>query len=633
MAGNFRWFPYLISQYFWIAIYAAIVLVLVRFPYSRTIKSFSPKNNEIKWDLNKDPIMFAHLTDIHINHVVPEHLDQFNSALNWTNKIQPQFIILTGDLCDDFPGRKFPKYAYQQPEDWKLYRNAISNLSIKNFIEIAGNHDEYGVFAFNSSAHNYIQGKNITQSEFLVSKEIFVENGQKIHIIKLNPFAWPSAHPPFVFFPNIDYKFLDKVEAQLENVEENDIVIMLSHYPVNLFDEMIISSSEKSLANIVRKSKFAQYFISGHLHTKTSFLQHQGENLEIVGSDLAYHNRFGMFSLDHGRFVYTDIDNTKKQPFFITSPIPMNQIAGNSIFYETNSYIRVRAFTEKSPKIRVSGDINGDMECRKANHGLGYVCSLGFNATAGKKSINFSGDYVNEMDFIVGAATEKYKEYEYETSHYKYWIFLMAFIWLLLIFVIIPLPMPKKIYEHEDWISGDEQESHWFISFFLSLLVFKYRFSKSSLWLRVIFIVLVSYPIFMPTTFIEIDGHVGFIWTYGFVCGWHFMRALWGQIHTMLYCLVVLLPGTILTASFATNNPFRVWPFIIDILVILIFIAALIFVCIRNICESAGFLRTALSPAFVIIPIFVYVIVIFERFSTKKHNYEEIHLAPAIYME
>lgn len=600
------------------------MVIPIIIPYSRKVKAITPIPKITNWNLSEDPVMFAHLTDIHINHVVPGHLDNFNSARDWIEDIQPEFFVITGDLCDNFPGTKFPKYGHQQPEDHELYNKSISNLTVKNFIDIPGNHDEFGVFGYDTPAHNFIKGRNLTKSEFLVSKNVYTYQNQKIHIVKINAFHWPSAHPPFVFFPIYNRQLLDQIEQELIDVKEEDVVIFLSHYPVNLFDD-VTSSSGRTLPQIVKTSNFSQYFISGHLHPQKSFVQHQGDNLEVVGADLAYDNNFGMFSLDHNRFVYTDIENKEKKSIFVTSPVPTNQISGHTPFSELDSYIRIRAFQDKEPNITVSGDVSGKMECRKSNSKKGFVCSLHFTFDKpGVKHIKFDGDYTEELEFVVNQTIASRREKDYENSHWKYWIFDMALIWILLTFIVIPTPLPKSIDDHEDWVNGVSSESHYLYSFIFSLLIFKHRFSHVNLPLRIFFIVLAVYPIFMPTTFIEIDGHVGIIWTYGFVCGGDAVRTLWGQIYTLLFNLLVIMPGTYLASSLAINNPFVLFPFLVDMIFVIICIGIHIKVLIRNLSESAGILRMVLSPAFVFIPIASYVWIIVDKFMSKRASYENL---------
>ena len=75
----------------------------------------------------------------------------------------------------------------------------------------------------------------ISYDDFSVSKRVMKLSSSSLHFIYLNPYIYPSAHPPFVFWPRIDTHFLDLVEKQLEDVKDNDEVVFFCHYPLNLY--------------------------------------------------------------------------------------------------------------------------------------------------------------------------------------------------------------------------------------------------------------------------------------------------------------------------------------------------------------------------------------------------------------
>ena len=604
-------------------IVGVFMLIPVIYPYSHTVNSFMPKNYTTEWNLEDDPVMFIQFSDIHLNHVVEENNEKFVQAREWSQKIKPTWTVITGDLADDFPYRNVPKYGFQQPKDWEIYNKQIENYTKDvNFFDITGNHDEFGVYSFESDHHYFMKGRNLTFDQFYVSKLTQnYYNDRTLHMVKLAPYKWPSAHPCFVFWPREDKHFLDLVESQLEDVKENDTVIFFCHYPLNLW-ESGKSSKGNTMKSLVSSPESPRYFISGHLHPRTTYFQHHGNGFEAVAPALKETNNFGLFSLDHDRFVYTTVDNTNPELFYVTSPVPDEFLTPNTPFSETTGYIRVRAFTEQEPSISISGDVNGNMTCRPANgpNSVGFTCSYPYQLEKGHHTITFGGSMpMRTINFRLGIESDKFTEKQYANSHWKYYIWIMAILWIILAYVVVPMPSPDFVRKHEMFLIGQLKSYSWLTTIFGSLFLFKSRIMRAPKWFKIVLVVAVLYPLCLPTTFIEIDGHVGIIFTYGFVCGGKYLYALWGQIHTLIYLGVVILPVLIATQSAMFSDPFRP-VFIFDIFICLFLLAANIFVLFRNICESAGFLRAFLSPIFVFWPIALWICVAVIRFNTKQQT-------------
>jgi hypothetical protein len=425
-----------------------------------------------------------------------------------------------------------------------------------------------------------------------------------------------------VYWPREDQHFLDLVEKSLEDVAEDDTVIFFCHYPLNLFEDTK-SSKGNSMKDLVHKPTSPRYFISGHLHPKEAYFQHQGNGFEAIAPAMKETDNFGVFSLDHDRFVYQTVSNNNYEKFFITAPVPNDQLTPNTPFYEKTGYIRVRALTDEQPTISVSGDVTGDMECRPVNNPeeTGYVCSLQYTVENGKHTIEFHGDMEGrKLDFITGVRSDNVNEIQYESSHWHHYIAILVVVWVLLAFIAIPLPIhPPFVDEHEMFLVGQMNEGSWLTTFLGSLLLFKARVNKAPKWFKIVLIVAVLYPLCLPTSFIEIEGRPGIIFTYGFVCGGKYLYALWGQIHTLIYLGVTVFPVMLATCSIFAGQSFNS-VFIVDAVICCIMFIADIYVICRNICESNGFLCAALAPCFVFWPIILWICIIIIRFNKPKSN-------------
>jgi len=108
---------------------AALVLVMIICFYGMLSVGFV-KITEVKLYSDKidDPISIVHLSDLHLG---PVHDKKFlEKAIYHTNKIDPDYVFITGDLVD---GR------YQYPLG---YFNPLNNIKSKTYFVI-GNHDAY----------------------------------------------------------------------------------------------------------------------------------------------------------------------------------------------------------------------------------------------------------------------------------------------------------------------------------------------------------------------------------------------------------------------------------------------------------------------------------------------------------
>lgn len=544
-----RIIPYIITQYAWLGIIYLLYPLTFNAKYPDIKTSISPITHTTNWNLETDPLILAHLTDIHIKADWNQPVDNFKNARDKVvYNIKPDWVILTGDLCDNFPGGGFPRYSQQVTKELEIYRHETENFSRFNFFDMAGNHDEIGVWRFNDKGHLFMQGKNITKDEFLVSRKKVTHNDKNIYFIIVNPFEWPSAHLNFNFYPHSNKKLLNMIEKQYEGITKDDIVVVYSHFPLTFYDNSKSSKGRKFI-DMIRKSDFPQYFISGHNHPPMPFIFHHEENLEIIGTDLIFHNRF----------VYTSIDNKNFTPYVITSPVPEKLITKHNPVDEQKSYVRIRAYTEKQPSIKITGAFEADMECRKANDGNGYVCNAPYDLKEGNHTIFFSGDFNSNLTFIVGTKTVTVTEAEPKDTHYMFHYWNLLILYIPIILMVLPIPMPKIVEETEDWICKKTDEGYfawkrWLITILLFPLLFKQRVNKLALWLRIVVYLAVLWPCILPHTFLEFGGHPGFLWMWGAVSDWKNVYDIQAPIYCTNYILWVLYPCLIALVQSGVNN-------------------------------------------------------------------------------
>ncbi|KAK8882873.1 Transmembrane protein 62 [Tritrichomonas musculus] len=652
----FHWISYLFSQYLWVSIFAVLLSFPFFLSYTQHVEINNSRKPEKPFNSSLIPDYFVHLTDVHINHKYEQRSVVFNTVLNHIESINPMLSFFTGDLADDFTKSKHPNYAVQQPEDHEIYYNLTNHYDRSSkLFETAGNHDEYGVYSFNSQGHHYQRFHKESENSFYLKVVNYtLRDNRRVHFFIMNPFKYPSAHAPLLFWPSPLKKFLNQIEDAIDSIPQDDRIVFLNHYPVNLFLCLQKSKKGRNFKEIARK--VADFAISGHNHPKFPIFQHQGRNLlEVVGSDLVTHKRMNLFTFDNDRFVYHYLNYSKKPKFlFVTNPVPTEQLTEGQIFNELKTPIRCIVFTEHIwPVLTVSGDVNSEMTCINVTDQKGgfiencekpldmFLCSADQNLNAGSYTIQISGTYNTSLNFTLGEKVPKFQENVY--SHSKIAQFPVSFVIVFILALIVFTPIPRcsrKIHDnnetsslndnlvnendHEfsvskynEWLQGAENGKRTTDFLFASILGFiavRNRISRLPLYLRSVLFFFVVFVLFGPISFMEIEGHLSAIWWFGYLSGGKAVYALWGQLYATYYIVLSIGP-VMLIASTLSMNRFHLI-LIVDVLVAIFCACVTGFIIYRYLSESVNMTYSLLSPGFIIIPIILYCWLIF--YAIKK---------------
>ncbi|OHT04758.1 Ser/Thr protein phosphatase [Tritrichomonas foetus] len=657
-----KYFAYFISQYLWIC----ILFVFLYFPfyltYNQKVKITKSRDPPIPFDESLVPDYFAHLSDIHINHKYEEQIHTFKTALSRTESLNPMLAFVTGDLADDFTKDKHPNYGTQSREDHEIYHNLTQKYNKSKFFDMAGNHDEYGVLGFTSDGNNYNRFHQESYDDFQLKIINFtLRNNRKVHFFILNPYNFPAAHPPLLFWPSPSKKFLDRIEDALDTIPDHDEIIFLNHYPVDLY---ICFKKSKKGRDFKQITKTIRYSISGHNHPQFPiFNHHDGKLLEIVGSDLKTHKRMGIFTFDNDRFVYHYFNHTDPNFLFVTNPVPTEQLSEQQIFNELGTPIRCLVFVNKStndikslneqnvPKLEISGAINDTMKCVNVTNFKGnlindyessfdmFLCSAKNDLPTGTHRIHISGTFSKTIDFTLGNSVPEFVEEVYD--HARIAQFPVCLFICLIIGIIIYFPIPKATKSsYIQWLTEDptntttthtsinnldhsENKNKLKSNIIVTICGFvaiRFRIQQLPIWIRYLLFFFVIYSLFGPISFMEIEGKIAYIWIYGYICDCKNVYALWGQMYTSFYLICSMLPVTCIAATLAMPNKFQ-WFLITDILGAIGCAYTTGYVIYRYLSESVDMKFSLLSPGFIFIPILLYfVLFIWKAVSCLKHK-------------
>ncbi|KAK8872237.1 Transmembrane protein 62 [Tritrichomonas musculus] len=632
--AKFNVIPYYISQYSWI--------LFILFPFMFSVL-FPKKTKEIKIDSSRslmnnsiDPIIFAHVSDVHINSLHLNSINSFKKTFNVIKNISPEFVVLTGDIVDNYDSLKIPRYGEQNEESWKIYKKELNNFKDIPVIEVAGNHDMFGIKSVLSSKNYFLDSSQSFNRDNIKSIDDFMIHSFKVgksntNIITINPFHFPTPHPPLLLYKEFSTKLLDLLNNEISKSPNKSIVIC--HYPIGSIHS---SKSSKGLKfiDLISSTKSVHLFLSGHSHPQNSKIYHHDKRIvEILGVSSLQQSKFGLVSIDNGGISCTLINSMNQPKGVITYPIPKEQLSSNSIFNDIeNSEIRVVVFSNRenlsikfnisentNSKLIYSGNLNYSRKLQN-NHSL-YTFPLNKCITnKGSYNITFSGDFDGHVEFIIDDSINAGGEILTECPRIINML-KMTFPIIAIILLIIIIPFNCKICNSfqsrlnhvEEWIetSNLNEEKiiyNWLYVIFCGILLIRTRFQRNNIIIRLFVFISVIYCFFGPMFFFKTEDLVGFVWTYGYFIDNQSINSDYGIFYSYFYLGIVCTPMILICSSFGIKT-FSKYQ-IVDIIFFWISIFGDSIVLIRIIHQTTGSKFVFTSIGFIYIPLLFIILII-----------------------
>jgi hypothetical protein len=610
-----RWLAYLVSQYVWLAVVVAALCLAMYVPRYDAVPPIASAASRSPFDPALLPDVFIHFSDVHLNHRNLLRQGNWSLALNITDGLMgaPPAII-TGDLADNFPEAKIPKYGRPQAEDLPEYIDVLRAHPNITYADVAGNHDLFGVLGFHSPQSYYARYKNVSQNEFRLSIVNWQIGSHNVTLLLANPFEFPSPHPPLMYNVRATRVLLDLLEDAVDSLG-NSTNAFCVHYPFNMWKLNRRSKKGRTIGEILTAGN-VHWYLSGHLHPPEPIVQHHGPLLEVVGVDLMEHHTFGVVTLDNGRFAYHTVNIIAEPPklTFVTHPVRKHQLTPWTVFNDPNTSVRLISFQNATnpPSISVSGDARGALNCTRFEARRYWLCSLPLPADShGDLSITFSGDYTGTVDFVVANSVTLPKEFRYEDSDVLPIFIAFWVIWALQLVIVLPFGLGMDFTtSYFNWLENDAfaiiKVSHWPFSIIGGFLGMKLRINRLP-WLdRISLLVAVLWAAAGPFIITNVEGHVGAVWAGGHIIDGQTTWFVWGGRFALMYCAAVVAPHIIWSSALAVfPHPAN----LLDAAVVLGALAGNLVVAIRYGSESAGKLA-AIAPGFVLVPLYLYVLAI-----------------------
>ena len=621
---------FFITELGFLIIYLIIILIFFVTPQYHSAKTFTSKNSTKSFNSSYIPKIFIHLTDIHITLNIPQRLDGSNIFLNSIYEYKPDFFILTGDIVDNLVGKN-KAMGGQNEEDWDIYNRTVRNfLSKYPVIDVAGNHDMWAITNATSLSNNFLKYSfNFNRTNVKTEEDFFIKKIKRFNItfILLNDYRFPIIRPPYGIESHTTKKQLDILENMIESIEEDEECYILTHYAI---DRALLTKSSKGnrIQDIVSNKKVA-FIFSGHEHPNNVRIVHHGSNggLEFCTSSPFNHKKTGLITIDNDNLVYHQVYipyYMSKPLFFLSYPVPNEQISSHHIFNLNNFEIRVITYvSDQNIILKIGGDIKGNLKYNMTLNNGALLYSYPVNLTDGSYKINI----YDESGYSCDIKTEFTIGQKYKGKKEKYIInirFLFVFrfmiipFWIFLFIILFPfcseinLSIVKSI---EKFIEGDKKAEIdiniiliIIYSIILCPLFLRLRFQKNKNILKYVFLIAFIYPLILPVHFSEkFDGNFGYAFFIFFVIKGKIFYEEFALLFTYIYYGGVILPFVFLNTGKKYYEKKSYTIIIINVILCLgLFCIAFIFNFITiNQCLSFEYLF--LTPAFVLIWIILFI--------------------------
>ena len=636
IVNEIKLFPYFLSEFSIILIILLIVFISSFIPQYHSSKIFYSKKLNSSFNPDYIPKILFHLSDIHVSNKRPSRTNNSYTFLKEFIKYEPDLILNTGDIVDNYEERKYQSLGSQWKPDWELYNKTVKQLLSKfPVIDVPGNHDLWALDSATSKHNLFLDysfiynRKNTKSNDDFIIRKIKMMN---LTFILYNDYRFPTPPPPYGLDVHTNKNQLDLLENMIDNLEEEECYI-LSHYNV---DRAIFTKSSKghNFYDIISKKKVAALF-TGHEHPDEVAIIHHGSEggLEFCTSTPFGEHRSGLITIDNDNLIYNDIyiPSPYKRPLFImTYPVPNDQISSHHIFNLNNFQIRVLSYIiDTNITLKVEGDIIGDLNYQMTLNNGAILYSLPVNLSNGFYKIHVYDENRNicdiSRDFFIGDSYKGKKEKAIRNHRANLIMRFSAIPMVIFLFIIIfPFKYVKKsklITSLYNYIEGNKYKyinpfSKYFLIILLSPFILRRRFMRLNCFCRYSIFIASLYPLILPVhIFNNIYGKIAFAFNVFIVIGNYIQYEHWAMEITYIYYMTIIIPNVLYLTSFKSNKIILFFNLFISYATII----GTIYLNFRSLAQSISFGYLFISP-YIIILIIVKIIV--HRFSYLDHNIE-----------
>ena len=513
-------FALFLSTFAWIFILAAFVGSGFLFRRYHPAQVVTSKPLQKSWEEAGTPKIFTHATDLHLCFAEPLKIISTRLLVKSMEFYKPDFHLITGDIVDSYGEENWPKIGRQIKGDWEIWQKIIDEET-ENFtmLDIPGNHEMWGIIEPLSKQNLYLDYSQTYNRSNTRRIEDFIVRTKVVDgltFVLINIYTFPNGHPPYFYWPHPSRYMLDLIEDVIEKTKDCYVIV---HQPIdNAW--WITSSKGHTYEEIMQNPNIIAIF-SGHLHpVYPVFVHHKDGPLECIGAGTYQRKKFGLVTIDNGQLVYHTVDmasTTRK--FFLTYPIPKEQLSSHMSFNEKDSEIRLISYAKKNVSILVMGDFLGKLKYKETLPNGADLYTMPLNIEKeGEYTIELTGDGCNiTCNFYYGKQYKGKKE-PYILAQRGFFFLRITIIpfFLALLWIWFPCKLPFVPKEAEQWIEGIKRlKPHWIQAILAGPNFLRYRVQELPAKIRYMMLFFTLYPLWLPNhIFKPIFGNMG----YSFMC-------------------------------------------------------------------------------------------------------------------
>jgi hypothetical protein len=451
-----------------------------------------------------------------------------------------------------------------------------------------------------------------------------------ITFVLINTYRFPAVHPPYIYWAHPSREMLDWIEAAIDKAGKCHVIV---HYPVD-HHWWIRSSSGKTFEEIMQSPNI-QVIYSGHFHPKDPMIVHHGQGgVEYVGPGAYQRSTFGLITIDNGRFVYhTVVFIEVQRKFFVTHPIPLEQVSSHQAFNDGDTEVRVICYLDHPAVIECAGAVSGV---------LAFVRTLGNGAQLYAMPLKLGeGEYEIRLKcteqkwnttrrFVIGKSFQGFREPTPCFQRQFLFVKLTGIpLFLVLIWMLLPIG-ENESRAIERWISGESKESQWTWAILLGPNCVRTRLRALPRSLRLWLFGLLLWPLILPMHFFKpIHGVHGWSFLCFVLVGKHILYDEWAVHMCVFYLFLVIVPGVQFASSIALleSRPplfYFIW------VKTLVWWGGLCMINYRWVGESVVWPLLFVNPTFVLVPFFIQYLVWRTAFGTTQSESIEFELTEEI---
>ena len=361
----------------------------------------------------------------------------------------------------------------------------------------------------------------------------------------------------------------------IDNLDEDECYI-LSHYNVDRA-WLIRSSKGHTFQEIISNKKIAGIF-TGHVHPRNVRIIHHGEEggLEYCSSSPFNNKRAGLITIDNDNLIYHETyipSPSERTLFFMTYPVPNEQISSHHIFNLNDFEIRVLSYKiDKNITLKVEGDIKGELKYVMTLSNGAILYSMPINLPNGSYKIHVYDENREICDisrnFTIGDSYQGVKEAAIHNPRAFLILRFSSIPMILLLFIIItPYNFKINIQNLEDiesYIEGKSKNGlnilkRFLLIIILSPFIIRNRFLKLNKLCRYSIFIISLYPIILPLhIFQKINGKIGFAFNVFIVIGSYIQYEHWAMEITYSFYLFIIIPSVFYVTSINYSKKKRI---------------------------------------------------------------------------